>query len=430
MRILVHGGRVVDPSQNLDQRADVLIEDGRISGLGDGLEKSRAADGAFVVDAAGKVVVPGLIDSRVQFGEPGYEPRETFKSGLRAAAAGGFTAVVGLPATVPCNDQRAVTDMMVGEAARHPYARFYPVAAISRGLEGQELCEYGELSGAGAVAVSDGAKTVKSAALLRRALLYARHFDIPVLQRSTDRDLEGDGVMHEGEWSTRLGLPAMPAVAEEIGIARDLLLARDTGGRCHFSLVSTAGGIAQIRAAKAQGLSVTCDVAIHHLLLEDREVADSVFSPAAKLRPPLRGAEDVAALREALADGTIDVLVSDHAPHHADEKDAQFSTVPFGISGLETLLPLALDRLVGQGLLSLTRLVELLSAAPAKLYRLPGGSLREGAPADLTLLDLEREVVVEPAKFESRGKCTPFAKWRLRGGAALTLVGGRAVSLT
>lgn len=236
--------------------------------------------------------------------------------------------------------------------------------------------------------------------------------------------------MHEGEWSTRLGLPAMPAVAEEVAIARDLLLARETGGRYHLSLLSTEGGVAQVRAAKAAGLAMSCDVALHHLLLQDREVADSVFSPAAKVRPPLRGEADVAALRLALADGTIDVLVSDHSPYHADEKDAQFSTVPFGISGLETLVPLALDRLVGQGLLSLTRLVELLATMPAKIYGLPGGSLREGAPADLTLLDLDREVVIEPAKFESRGKCTPFAKWRLRGGVAGTLLGGRAVSLT
>jgi dihydroorotase len=235
--------------------------------------------------------------------------------------------------------------------------------------------------------------------------------------------------MHEGEWSTRLGLPAMPAVAEEAAIARDLLLARETGGRYHLSLLSTAGGVAQVRTAKLAGLQVTCDVAIHHLLLQDREVADSVFSPATKVRPPLRGDADVSALRVALADGTIDLLVSDHTPCHADEKDAQFSVVPFGISGLETLVPLALDRLVGQGLLSLSRLVELLSLLPARLYGLPGGTLREGAPADLTVLDLDKEVGIDPKKFESRGQCTPFAGWRLRGGVAATLVGGRVISL-
>jgi len=424
VRTLVRGGRVVDPSQGLDARVDLLIEDGQIARLGEHLE---AAD-AEIVDAGGKVVFPGLIDSRVQFGEPGYEPRETLKSGLRAAAAGGLTAVVGLPATQPFNDQRAVTDMMVGEAARHPYARFYPVAALSRGGEGEELCEYGELAAAGAVAISDGARSVKSAALLRRALLYARHFDLPILHRPSDRDLESGGVMHEGEWSTRLGLPAIPSLAEETTLARDLLLARETGGRYHVSLLSTAGGVAQVRAAKAAGLPITCDVAIHQLLLQDRAVADSVFSPTTKVRPPLRGEADVAALRVALADGTIDILVSDHTPHHIDEKDAPFSVVPFGISGIETLLPLALDRLVGQGLLSLSRLVELLSWIPATLYGLPGGTLREGAPADLTLVDLDQEMVVDPALFKSRGRCTPFAGWHLRGGVVATMLGGRLVA--
>lgn len=429
MKTLLRGARVVDPAQGLDGRADLLLEDGVVAKVGESLAGGPAAAGAEIVDFAGKVITPGFIDSRVQFGEPGYEPRETLRSGLRAAAAGGFTAVVGLPATQPWNDQRAVTDLLKGEAARHPYARFHPVAALSRGGLGEELCEYGELAGAGAVAISDGAKTVRSAALLRRALLYARHFGLPVLNRPADRDLEGDGVMHEGEWSTRLGLPALPAVAEEAAIARDLLLARETGGRYHLSLLSTAGGVAQVREAKAAGLAMTCDVAIHHLLLRDREVADSVFSPATKVKPPLRGDEDVAALGAALADGTVDILVSDHTPHHADEKDAQFSVVPFGISALETLLPLALDRLVGGGLISLSRLVELLSLHPARLYGLAGGSLREGAPADLTVLDLELPVVVEPAKWQSRGRCSPFVGWRLRGAAIATFLGGRRISL-
>lgn len=426
MKILIRGARLVDPSQGLDGPADLLIEDGVVAAIGDQIEPGKAE----VLDFGGKVVVPGFIDSRVQFGEPGYEPRETIRSGLRAAAAGGFTAVVGLPATQPWNDQRAVTDLMVGEAARHPYARFHPVAALSRGGQGEELCEYGELRDAGAVAISDGAKTIKSAALLRRALLYARHFGLPVLNRPADRDLEGEGVMHEGEWSTRLGLPALPAVAEEVAIARDLLLARETGGRYHLSLLSTAGGVAQVRAAKAAGLELTCDVALHHLLLEDRAVADSVFSPATKVKPPLRGEEDVAALREALADGTIDVLVSDHAPTHADEKDAQFSVVPFGISAIETLVPLALGRLVGEGIVSLSRLVELLAVNPAKLYGLAGGTLRQGAPADLTVLDLERETVIDPKKFESRGRTTPFAGWSARGAVAATFVAGRRIDLS
>lgn len=426
MKCLLRGGRVVDPSQQLDAVLDVLIEDGQIAQLAAGLAANLADE---VYDATGQVICPGFIDGRVQFGEPGYEPRETLRSGLRAAAAGGFTAVLGLPATSPCHDTRAVTELLVAEATRHPYARFYPVAALSRGQAGEELTELGEMREAGAVAVSDGTRPVKNAALLRRALLYAQHFDLPVLHRPADRDLDDNGVMHEGEVATRLGLPGLPALSEETTIARDLLLAHETGGRYHLSLLSTAGGVAQVRAAKAAGQRLTCDAAPHHLLLTDQAVAASVFSPATKVRPPLRSEADRQVLLGALADGTLDCLVSDHQPYHADEKDAQFSVVPFGISALESAISLCLDRLVKPGLISLSRLVELWSCGPAAAFGLEGGTLRVGSRADITVLDLAASMTVDPATWESRGRCTPFAGWQLQGRAVATFLAGRRIQL-
>jgi dihydroorotase len=423
--LVLQGGRVVDPSLNLDEEADVLIEDGKISAIG---HKVRPGGDFVRFDAKGLVVCPGFIEGRAQFGEPGYEHRESMASGLRAAAAGGFTGVVGLPATQPCHDTRAVTELLMAEATRQPFARYHPVAALSRGLAGEELTELGEMTAAGAVAVSDGARPVRNAALLRRALLYARHFDLPVLHRPADRELDDNGVMHEGEWSTRLGLPGLPALSEEVTIARDLLLAAETGGRYHLSLLSTAGGVEQVRRAKAAGLAITCDVAIHHLLLTDRAVADTVFSPATKVRPPLRAEEDRAALLKAVTDGTIDAIVSDHHPHHGDEKNAQFSVVPFGVSGLETVVGLCLDRLVHAGVIGFGRLVELLAAGPARIHGLPGGTLQPGAAADITVLDPERRWLVDPARFHSKGRCTPFAGASLRGAPYVTFVGGRRVA--
>ncbi len=421
---IVRGGRVVDPAQGIDGVLDVLIEDGRIARLGENVE----APGAEVTNARGLVVTPGLIDVHVHFREPGQEYKETVATGVRSAAAGGFTAVACMANTAPVNDNRAVTELILTQARRHPYARVYPIGAISKGLEGEVLAEIGDMVEAGAVAVSDDGLPVTSATLMRRALQYAQHFDVPVIQHAEDLDLTGDGVMHEGEWSTRLGLPGIPGLAEDVMVARDLLLAEDTGGRYHVAHLSTAKSLAMVREAKSRGQAVTCEVTPHHLLLTDREVAESLFSTAFKMKPPLRSAADAEALIEGLADGTVDAIASDHAPHHPDEKDVQFSCAPFGILGLETTVSLCLDRLVRPGHVELTRLIELLSTGPAAAFGLPGGSLEPGRPADLTLLDLEKETTIEIDGFHSKSRNSPFGGWQVVGAAAGTLLDGEPVN--
>ncbi len=425
MRLLIAGGRVVDPGQGLDARLDVLLEGGVVARLGEAV----TAGGARVIDAAGLVVAPGLIDPHVHLREPGFEHRETVRSGLAAAAAGGYTAVACTADTSPVHDSRAVTEQILAAAARHPWARVYPIGALSRGRAGEELAEMGDMVAGGAVAFSDAGRPVVSPMLLRRALQHARHYGAPVVQQPEDPLLAADGVMHEGEWSTRLGLPGIPALAEEVMVARDLLLAEETGGRLHLAHLSTRRGLALVREARARGVGVTCSVTPHHLLLTDREVARRSFDTATKTRPPLRSAADLEALRQGLADGTVDAIASDHAPFHGDEKDVPFSAAPFGAVGLETTVSLCLDRLVRPGLIGLSRLVELLSAGPARVLGVPGGSLVPGQPADLTLLDLERSVTVDSAAFSSLSHNTPFDGWQLRGAAAATVVGGRPVEL-
>lgn len=425
-RLLVRGGRVVDPSQGLDALADVLIEDGEIARVD---ERVEPAGRVRTLDAAGRVVCPGFVDIHVHLREPGQEYKETIETGTRAAAAGGFTAVACMANTDPVNDNRAVTEHVVAEARRAGWARVHPVGAVSKGLAGESLAEIGEMVRAGAVAVSDDGMPVRDGELMRRAFLYARHFGVPVTQHAEDHDLTGPGVMHEGEWSTRLGLPGIPGASEDVIVARDLLLAEDTDGRYHVAHLSTARSLDLVRRAKERGLAVTCEVTPHHLLLTDREVAESGFSTHCKMKPPLRSEEDRRALVAGLADGSVDAIASDHAPHHADEKDVEFSLAPFGIVGLETTVSLCLDRLVRAGTIGLGRLVELLSTGPSRAYGLPGGTLRPGAPGDLTLLDLEREVTIEPAGFRSKGRNTPFGGWTLRGAPAGTVVGGLVIEL-
>ena len=425
-RLLIRGGRVVDPSQGLDAVADVLVEEGEIARLE---ERVEVTGRVRTLDAAGKVVCPGLIDIHVHLREPGQEYKETVDTGTQAAAAGGFTAVACMANTDPVNDNRAVTEHIVAEARRCGWARVYPVGAVSKGMAGEGLAEIGEMVRAGAVAVSDDGLPVRDPELMRRALLYTLHFGIPVTQHAEDLELTGPGVMHEGEWSTRLGLPGIPGAAEDVMVARDLLLAAQTGGRYHVAHLSTARSLELVRDARRRGVRVTCEVTPHHLLLTDREVSDSAFSTHAKMKPPLRAEEDRQALVAGLVDGTVDAIASDHAPHHADEKDVEFSLAPFGIVGLETTLSLCLDRLVHAGVLGLSRLVELLSTGPARAYNLPGGGLWPGNPADLTLIDLDREVKVAPAAFRSKGRNTPFGGWTLKGAPAGTVVGGRVIEL-
>ncbi|HVR28626.1 MAG TPA: dihydroorotase [Thermoanaerobaculia bacterium] len=455
MTLLLRGGRVVDPSQRLDAVRDILLRDGVVAeiaeriDLGDASGERGGGDrggrrggrggagrgvgagdpGVRVLDLEGKVVAPGFLDIHVHLREPGHEHKETVETGTRAAAAGGFTAVACMANTHPVNDTAAVTEHILSQARRHGYARVYPVGAVSKGLQGEELAEIGQLHAAGVVAISDDGRPVASSELLRRALSYARHFALPLVQHAQDLDLSGEGVMHEGVFSARLGMPAIPGAAEDAMVARDLLLVELTGGRYHLQHTSTARSLELIRDAKRRGLDATCEVTPHHLLLTDQEVLRSGLSTDTKMNPPLRSARDRDALVEALADGTVDAIATDHAPHHVDEKRVPFAIAPFGIVGLETAVGLCLDRLVRPGTIDLARLVDLLSCGPARVMALPGGTLVPGSPADVTVLDLEQEWTIDPLQFQSKSRNTPFAGWKGRGAPVLTIVGGRVVEV-
>ena len=426
MRLLIHGGRLVDPSQELDGRLDLLLEDGYVSRVDASIDR-QGFNPEELVDASGLVVTPGLIDMHVHLREPGQEYKETVATGTHAAAAGGFTAVACMANTDPVNDNRSVTEHIRKEAERWGFARVYPIGAVSKGMKGGELAEIGDMVEAGAVAFSDDGLPVANAELMRRALSYAQHFDVPIIQHAEDLDLTGPGVMHEGDVSTRLGLPGIPGASEDVVVARDLLLAEDTGGRYHVAHLSTARALRLVRHARELGIAATCEVSPHHLLLTDEEVATSGFSTHCKMKPPLRSEADREALVEGLADGSIDVIASDHAPHHADEKDVEFSMAPFGIVGLETTVPLCLDRLVRPGILSLSRLIHLLSTGPARVLGVAGGTLQPGGVADVTLLDLDKVVTVDPRDFRSKGRNTPFTGWQLTGAAVATILGGRRI---
>ena len=421
-KLLIHGGRVIDPSQDLDEALDLLIEDSHVSKLDGRVKPPKDAE---TFDASGLVVAPGLIDIHVHLREPGQEYKETVRTGTMAAAAGGFTAVACMANTDPVNDSRSVTEHILLEARRYNHARVYPIGAISKGLLGEELAEIGEMVRAGARAVSDDGKPVMSSELMRRALLYAQHFGVPVIQHAEDLTLTGSGVMHEGVWSTRLGLPGIPGASEDVMVARDLILAEDTAGRYHVAHLSTARSLDMVRRAKGQKINVTCEVAPHHLILTDEEVAKSGFSTHTKMKPPLRSEKDREALLNGLADGAVDCIASDHAPHHVDEKDVQFSVAPFGIVGLETTLSLCLDRLVRPGILSLPRLIHLLSTGPARVLGVPGGTLKEGSPADVTVFHPDEEVTLSKTSFRSKGRNTPFDGWKLHGHPVATFLEGR-----
>src|SRR5216110_936217 len=387
---------MIDPSRGFDQVADVLIQDGKIAALGAGL---GSPDGADVRDVRGKVVAPGLVDVHVHLREPGNEDVETIASGTRAAAAGGFTAVCAMPNTDPVTDNQAAVGFIVRQATLAGLTRVYPIGAISVGQKGEQLSEFGEMVGAGAVAVSDDGKPVVSSHLMRTALEYARTFDIPVADHCEEPTLAAGGVMHEGLVAARLGLKGIPAAAEEIMVARDVLLAGLTGGHVHLCHLSTRGSVALVRSAKEQGVRVTAEVTPHHLTLTER--ACERYDTHAKMNPPLREVADVVALRQALREGVIDCLASDHAPHAYDAKEAAFDDAPFGIVGLETAFGVAHTELVLNGVLTLPELIVRMSSAPAATFRLPGGTLQLGAPADVVVLDTATRWSVNPATLRS-----------------------------
>ena len=420
--LVLRGGRVIDPSRNLDEPADVLIQDGKVAGVGRGL---GAPDGAEVRNVHDRVVAPGLVDVHVHLREPGNEDVETIATGARAAAAGGFTAVCAMPNTDPVTDNQAAVGFIVRQSVRAGLTRVYPIGAISVGQKGERLSEFGEMVGAGAVAVSDDGKPVVSSHLMRTALEYARTFGIPVADHCEEPTLADAGVMHEGLVSARLGLKGIPAAAEEIMVARDALLAGLTGGHVHLCHISTRGSVELIRRAKEEGIRVTAEVTPHHLTLTDR--ACERYDTHAKMNPPLREPADVAALRTALKHGVLDCIASDHAPHAYDAKEAAFDDAPFGIVGLETAFGVAHTELVLSGILTLPELIHRMSTAPAAAFGLPGGTLAPGAPADVLVLDLTDSWTVDPAAFCSKSRNTPFAGRALTGRAVLTLVGGKVV---
>ena len=414
----------MDPSQSLDQGMDVLIEDGVVAAIGERVDVSSDTE---VFDAAGLVVAPGFIDLHAHLREPGYEYKETIASGCRAAVAGGFTALCAMPDTLPVNDDPAVTGHILDKAEEVGLARVYPVGALSKGLEGQEMAEIGELAAAGAVAVTDNPNSIDNALLVRRAMEYALGFGIPVAVHAEDVNLSDGGSMHEGTVSTRIGLRGAPATAEDVMVARDTLIAELTGGRLHLCHLSTSTALDLVRMAKQRRLDVSCEVAAQHFVQTDEDEAGANYDPNWKTSPPLRPAADVEAVLQAIYDGTVDAIVSDHEPHHADEKEHDFVVAPFGIVGLETAVPLALDRLVRARVIGLSQLVRLMSTGPAEIYGLPGGTLKEGSQADLTVLDLQALKVVEPESFRSKSRNTPFGGMRLKGWPAATIVGGEIV---
>ena len=422
-RLLLSGGRVVDPSQSIDATLDVLLKDGVVEKLGESL----SAKGAERIDAKGLVVCPGFIDLHTHLREPGREDKETIASGTRAAAAGGFTAVCAMPNTQPVNDTAGITRAIVEKARAEGAVRVYPIGAITRGQQGVELAEYGDLQEAGCVAVSDDGRPVASARMMRRALEYARGFGLVVIDHCEEPTLAEHACMNEGPVATRLGLRGAPSVGEAIMVERDVLLAELTGGRVHIAHLSAAASVDAVRRGKARGVRVTAEVTPHHLFLTDTAVRDAAYDTNTKMNPPLRSEADCAAVLEGLRDGTIDCIATDHAPHTVDDKNVEYDQAAFGIVGLETAVPLCLDRLVGAGVVTLPQLVALFSTRPARVLGLPGGTLAPGSPADLTLVDLGKRRAVDPKQFESRSRNTPFAGWTLRGWPAMTIVGGKLV---
>ncbi len=420
--VLLKGGRLVDPSSGLDGVGDLLVRDGKIESAGGNI--AAPAD-ATVIDCAGQVVSPGFIDVHCHLREPGREDVETIATGARAAAAGGFTAVCAMPNTDPVTDNQAAVGFVLKQGKAANAARVYPIGAISIGEKGERLAEFGEMVGAGAIAVSDDGKPVVSAQLMRTALEYARTFGIPVADHCEDPTLAEGGAMNEGLVSARLGLKGIPSEAEEIMAIRDILLARRTGGHVHLCHMSTRGSVDLIRWGKDRNIRVTAEVCPHHLSLTEAEVEG--YDTHAKMNPPLRSQDDVEALQQAVKDGTIDVIATDHAPHHYDEKEREFADAPNGIVGFETALAVNVTWLVKPGIISLATLVDKMSCAPAKLFHLPGGTLRRGGAADITVFDPAREWTVEPSRFFTKGRNTPYTGRTLTGLVACTLVDGRIV---
>ena len=429
--VLIRGGRVIDPSTGRDGLFDVLVEDGVVRAVGEPgtLDPAQLAmpgmEGvAPIIEAAGLIVAPGFVDMHVHLREPGFEYKETIETGALAAVTGGVTSVACMANTDPVNDNAAVTQYIIEKARKAGYANVFPIGAVSVGLAGERMAEFGEMFEAGIVAVSDDGMPVVDSALMRRALEYARMFDLPVIVHEEDPGLCCGAVMHEGKVSVRLGLKGMPSAGEAVMVARDIELLRIAGGRLHIAHISCTEAVEMVRRAKAEGLAVTAEAAPHHFILDDTAVEG--YNTNAKMKPPLRSAADVEAVRKGLADGAIDAIATDHAPHHRDEKVCEFDKAAFGIVGLETMLPLSLE-LVRLGYIDLSRMVDALSTQPARILGIGRGTLEAGSPADIVLFDPDREWTLQADAMATRSRNTPFDGWKLKGKAVCTLVGGVTV---
>ena len=424
MKLLIKNGHLIDPSNGQNSGMDVLIEDGKIAawlGIND-----AAPEDAEIFDASGLVVAPGFIDLHVHLREPGQEHKETIASGCAAAVAGGWTSVCPMPNTNPVNDNAAITRYMIEQAERAGLANVFPIGAITKLSDGSELAEMGEMKAAGAVAVSDDGRPVPNAGIMRRAMQYARDFDLPVIDHCEDKSLSAGGVMHEGRISLLLGLKGIPALAEDIDVVRDIILAKETGSHIHIAHVSTKGAVEAIRRAKAEGIKVTCEVTPHHFTLTDKAVEG--YDTNTKMAPPLRSEEHLEAIIEGLRDRTIDAIATDHAPHHADEKALEYDRAPMGITGLETAIGLAFNELIHKGIIDLVRLVELCSTNPAKIFKLAGrGTLAPGSVADITIIDPDLTWTFKASESRSKSRNSPFDQWQFTGAAVATIVGGRIV---
>ena len=425
MAMMLKGGRVIDPANGRDGALDVLIENGTISRIG----RDLPVDGADVFEVQrGWIVTPGLVDIHVHLREPGQEHKETVATGTASAVAGGFTAVACMPNTDPVNDHAGITQFILKKAAEAQRARVYPIGAVSLGSSGEHLAELGEQKAAGCVAFTDDGRPVATALLMRRALEYAGMLGVPIINHCEDPSLKGDGVAHEGYIASRLGLRGIPGAAESIMVERDISVAELAGAHVHIAHMSARQSLRAVRAGKERGVRVTCEVAPHHFTLTDDALDGTIkYDTNLKMNPPLRAAADRDAMLEGIMDGSVDAIATDHAPHHADEKMVEFDRAPFGIVGLETAVPIVFERLVHAGRISLSRMVELLSLNPARLLHLPGGTLSEGAPADVTVLAPDMVTTIDAGRLVSRSKNTPFDRWRLTGAVVATIVGGKVV---
>lgn len=422
MKLIIKNGRVVDPTQNLDDTRDILIIDGKIAGIDTSIDYA----GAEIHQAVGRVVTPGFIDMHVHLREPGYEEKETIRTGCAAAAAGGFTSICCMPNTNPVNDCRSVTEFILARAREEGAVNVFPIGAVTKGLRGEQLAEIGDMRAGGCVAISDDGRPVHNAMIMRRALEYAGNWDLPVIDHCEDLCLAEGGMMHEGYFSTLLGLRGIPSMSEDVIVRRDIIIAAEIGRRVHIAHLSTAGALAAVREAKQAGLHVTCEVTPHHFTMTDKDVCS--YDTATKMKPPLRTEADRQALLAGIKDGTVDCIATDHAPHTRDEKNVEYDYAPFGIVGLETAVSLCLDRLVNSALITMPRLVELLSTNPARIMGLHSkGSLKVGMDADLTILNPQRKVTIDAERFRSKSRNTPFDGWKLKGAPSATIVAGRVV---